>query len=242
MRITHSMILAMVGQGGDARERVNNLIDASAQTDEEKATLHARSEEVFSTLISAGVIDFEENEELGVADYYTTIDLPDDFALDQPLSPFMLAALELLEPESETYALDLISIVEATLDNPSQVLRAQERQAKDKAMSEMKADGIEYDERIEKLAEVTYPKPLEALLDAAFDRYCESVPWARDYRLAPKSVLRDMLETASDFKEYIQRYNIARSEGTLLRYLSDAYRVLERSVPLISVTITYGTP
>ena len=114
---------------------------------------------------------------------------------------------------------------------PWQVLRAQERACRDAAMASMKADGIDYDERIERLQEVTYPKPLEDLLWPAFHTYCESVPWANDYRLSPKSVLRDMLETASDFKGYIARYGISRSEGTLLRYLSDAYRVLDRTLP-----------
>ncbi len=57
------------------------------------------------------------------------------------------------------------------------------------------------------------------------------MPWANDYWLSPKSVVRDMVETASDFTGYIARYNIARSEGTLLRYLSDAYRALSRTVP-----------
>ena len=111
------------------------------------------------------------------------------------------------------------------------MLRAQERAARDKAMAEMKADGVDYDERMERLAEVTYPRPLEDLLAAAFERYCQEVPWARDFELSPKSVVRDMVETASDFKTYVQRYKIARSEGTLLRYLADAYRVLDRTVP-----------
>ena len=136
-----------------------------------------------------------------------------------------------MDPESDSFALDVISMAEATLENPRQVLRAQERAARDKAMQDMKADGIEYEERLERLAEITYPRPLEELLDAAFERYCREVPWARDFQLEPKSVLRDMLESASDFKGYVQRYGIARSEGTLLRYLSDAYRVLDRTVP-----------
>ena len=122
-------------------------------------------------------------------------------------------------------------MVESTLDDPRQVLRAQERKARDAAIASMKADGIEYEERMERLEEVTYPKPLEELLDAAYERYCQDVPWARDFELSPKSVLRDMIETVSDFKEYVGRYGIARSEGTLLRYLSDAYRVLARTVP-----------
>ncbi len=165
-------------------------------------------------------------------EYSLTVDLPEDFALDQPLSPFLLAALELLDPESETYTFDLISMVEATLEDPKQVLRAQERQARDAAMAAMKADGVEYEERLERLQDITYPKPLENLLDAAFAQYCTKVPWAADYELSPKSVLRDMLESAADFKGYIQKLGIARSEGILLRYLAEAFRSLDRTVPL----------
>lgn len=165
-------------------------------------------------------------------EYSLTVDLPEDFALDQPLSPFLLAALELLDPESETYTFDLISMVEATLEDPKQVLRAQERQARDTAMAAMKADGVEYEERLERLQDITYPKPLEDLLDAAFAQYCTKVPWAADYELSPKSVLRDMLESAADFKGYIQKLGIARSEGILLRYLAEAFRSLDRTVPL----------
>ena len=230
LRITHSMVLALVSRGGDAWARVAELVGESAQTPEQKARLLQRASEIFETLMDTGVVVKTEAEE-GGAEYALTVDLPDDFALDQPLSPFLLEALELLDPESETYALDVISLVEATLDDPRQILRAQQRQARDKAMLEMKADGLEYEERMERLAEVTYPKPLEDLIEFAFDKYRRAVPWANDYWPSPKSVLRDMVETASDFKGYVNRYGIARSEGTLLRYLSDAFRALDRTVP-----------
>ena len=230
MRITHSMVLAEVVQGGNARARVDQLIDDSLQPDEEKVKLHVRAAEVLQTLIDAGVVvhDVDEN---GQDAYSVTMDLPEDFALDQPLSPFLLAALELLDPESPEYAFDLVSMVEATLEDPRQVLRAQERKARDAAMAEMKMDGVDYDERLERIAEVTYPKPLEDLLDAAFGKYCDAVPWARDYCLRPKSVLRDMLESAADFKGYIQKLGIMRYEGILLRYLSEAFRGLDRTIP-----------
>ena len=239
LRITHSMVLSMVEQGGDARAHVSELIAASLQTDEEKLKLNARADEIFATLIDSGVVvraevppapDAPVDAEAEV-DYALTVDLPEDFALDQPLSPFLLAALELLDPESETYTLDLISMVEATLEDPKQVLRAQERAERDRAMAAMKADGIDYEERLERLQEVTYPKPLEEMLAGAFAQYCAEVPWANDYELSPKSVLRDMLESASDFKGYVQKLKIARSEGILLRYLAEAYRSLDRTVP-----------
>ena len=258
LRITNSMVLSMVERGGDARARVSELIEASLQTPEEKLKLEARASEIFATLIDTGVVVREEapgnvdapsdtdapggagtssgadasTDAAPRVEYSLTVDLPEDFALDQPLSPFLLAALELLDPESETYTFDLISMVEATLEDPKQVLRAQERQARDAAMAAMKADGVEYEERLERLQDITYPKPLEDLLDAAFAQYCAKVPWAADYELSPKSVLRDMLESAADFKGYIQKLGIARSEGILLRYLAEAFRSLDRTVPL----------
>lgn len=258
LRITNSMVLSMVERGGDARARVSELIEASLQTPEEKLKLEARASEIFATLIDTGVVVREEapgnvdapsdtdapggagtssgadasTDAAPRVEYSLTVDLPEDFALDQPLSPFLLAALELLDPESETYTFDLISMVEATLEDPKQVLRAQERQARDAAMAAMKADGVEYEERLERLQDITYPKPLEDLLDAAFAQYCTKVPWAADYELSPKGVLRDMLESAADFKGYIQKLGIARSEGILLRYLAEAFRSLDRTVPL----------
>ena len=230
MRITHSMVLAEVEQGGNARARVDQLIEDSLQPAEEKVKLHVRAAEVLQTLIDADVVVHEVDEN-GEDVYSVTMDLPEDFALDQPLSPFLLAALELLDPESPEYAFDLVSMVEATLEDPRQVLRAQERKARDAAMAEMKMDGVDYDERLERIADVTYPKPLEDLLDAAFSKYCDAVPWARDYCLRPKSVLRDMLESAADFKGYIQKLGIMRYEGILLRYLSEAFRGLGRTIP-----------
>lgn len=258
LRITNSMVLSMVERGGDARVRVSELIEASLQTPEEKLKLEARASEIFATLIDTGVVvreevpgdvdapgDMDAPSDAGTSsgadtstdapprvEYSLTVDLPEDFALDQPLSPFLLAALELLDPESESYTFDLISMVEATLEDPKQVLRAQERQARDAAMAAMKADGVEYEERLERLQDITYPKPLEDLLDAAFAQYCTKVPWAADYELSPKSVLRDMLESAADFKGYIQKLGIARSEGILLRYLAEAFRSLDRTIPL----------
>ena len=254
LKITHSMVLNIIEQGGDARARTIALIDSSLQSPEDKARLRIRAEDLFTTLESAGVVrhdwldregdvvqNGDSDELVSLAegaergwrpDYYVTVDMPQDFALDQPLSPFMLAALELLDPESDDYELDLISMAEATVEDPIRVLRAQERRAKDRAMAEMKADGIGFEERLEKLEEVTYPKPLEEMLEGAFALYCESVPWAAEHELLPKSVVREMVEGGHTFNSYVAAYNLARSEGILLRYLSDVYRVLDRTIPL----------
>ncbi|CAA9211775.1 MAG: Putative helicase [uncultured Actinomycetospora sp.] len=158
-------------------------------------------------------------------------DLQVDFALNQPLSPFALAAFDLVDKESPTYALDVLSVVEATLDDPKQVLRAQEHKARGEAVQAMKAEGIEYEERMELLEDVTWPKPLAELLGAAYESYRAGHPWVADHELAPKAVVRDLYERAMTFTEYVSYYGIARSEGLVLRYLTDAYRALRQTVP-----------
>jgi hypothetical protein len=129
------------------------------------------------------------------------------------------------------YALDLISVIEATLDDPRPVTSQQQFLARGEAVAAMKAEGIEYDQRMELLEEITHPKPLKAFLDAAFETYSASQAWVTDFELKPKSVVRDMYERAMTFGDYVNYYKLARSEGLVLRYLSDAYRAARQTIP-----------
>ena len=167
----------------------------------------------------------------GRPDRPVTVHLQANFALNQPLSPFALAALELLDPESPSYALDVVSVIEATLEKPRQILSAQQKKARGEAIAAMKADGIEYDQRMAMLEEVTYPQPLAELLGEAFEVYRKAAPWVGDFELAPKSVVRDMYERAMNFGEFVQFYGLARSEGIVLRYLADCFKALRQTVP-----------
>jgi hypothetical protein len=160
-----------------------------------------------------------------------TVDLQPDFALNQPLSPFAVAALDLLDRTSPTYALDVLSVLEATLEDPRQVVAAQRSKARGEAVAAMKAEGIEYDERMELLETVTHPQPLKDLLEHAYEAYRRGHPWVADHELRPKSVARDMAERAMTFTEYVGFYGLARSEGLVLRYLADAYKALRQTVP-----------
>jgi hypothetical protein len=189
------------------------------------------------SLLQAGVI--ERGGGAPDADgrrYRLTVDLPPDFALNQPLSTFALAAVDVLDTSSETYALDVVSVIEATLEDPRQILAAQLKKARGEAIAQMKADGIEYDERIELLDDVTYPKPLDELLGHTFEVYLQSNPWAADGHLSPKSVVREMWERAMTFREFVSVYGLTRSEGAVLRYLSDAFKALRSGVPAAART------
>lgn len=233
MRVTHSMVLGVIGRGeeweGEALNTMQMLIFDSHEP-KAKQFEHARTAiEIFRTLRNGGIV--EVHEQNGERLLRLTVDLQSNFALNQPLSPFALAAIELLDPESPGYALDVISVIEATLEDPRAILRAQEHRARGEAIGAMKAEGIEYDERMELLEEVSYPKPLDELLSAAFHEYVKEVPWARDYELRPKSVVRDMIERAFGFRDIVSFYGLGRAEGGVLRYLSDAFRAIERTVP-----------
>jgi hypothetical protein len=186
---------------------------------------------IYRALLAGGVIEAVDPPDAEGRVVRVTADLQHDFALDQPLSLFALAALELLDPDSVDYAHDVVSVIEATLDDPRAVLMAQQFRARGEAVAAMKAEGMEYEERMELLEDVTWPKPLADLLDGTFISYAKGHPWVTEHELSPKSVVRDMHERAMTFGEYIGHYGLSSTEGLLLRYLADAYRALRRTVP-----------
>jgi superfamily II RNA helicase len=222
--VSHSMVLNVLHRPGE--DQLRQLIERTHEPPDVQARMLEQAEEIVEAMIAAEVVERAEDGRLRL-----TVELQPDFALNQPLSPFAVAALQLLDRESPSYALDVLSVLEATLDDPRQVLAAQRNKARGEAVAQMKADGIEYEERMELLEDVTYPKPLEELLGHAFETYRQTQPWVGDYALAPKSVARDMYERAMNFVEYVGFYGLARSEGLVLRYLADAYKALDRTVP-----------
>ncbi|GGK87328.1 DEAD/DEAH box helicase [Salinibacterium xinjiangense] len=243
MKVSHSMILNVIARGGDAFGTMRDLIFDSHESWNGKLALARQALAIYRTLRAAGVVEqitvpvmalydgelvetFEESIEIRL-----TVDLQPNFALNQPLSPFALAVFELLDPESPTYPLDMISILESTLDDPRPVLQQQQFMARGEAVAAMKAEGIEYDQRMELLEQVTWPKPLEELLDAAFEQYSATQPWIGDFALSPKSVVRDMYERAMTFADFTGFYQLAPREGLVLRYLSDAYRAARQTIP-----------
>ncbi|MGV8882256.1 MAG: DEAD/DEAH box helicase [Rhodoglobus sp.] len=231
MQVSHSMILNVIARAsGSSTETaftaMRDLIFDSHETWNNKLALARRALSIYRTLRTAEVVTQSADGTIAL-----TVDLQANFALNQPLSPFALAVFEILEPDSPTYALDMISVLEATLDDPRPVLSQQQFQARGEAVAAMKAEGIEFDERMELLENVTWPKPLEELLDAAFETYSASQPWIGDFALSPKTVVRDLYERAMTFADFIGYYKLARSEGLVLRYLSDAYRAARQTIP-----------
>src|ERR687895_986759 len=229
--VTHAMLLNVISRPGDAFTAMRHLLEDNHEPRARQRRHIRRAIAIYRALRTAGVV--EELPEPDAEGRRVRIigDLQLDFALNQPLSPFALAAVELLDRESPQYAMDVLSVLEATLDDPRPVLQAQQKKARGEAVAAMKAEGIEYEERMALLEDVTYPRPLDELLHAALETYRRGHPWVEDAHLSPKSVARDMFEKSMTFVEYVGHYGLARSEGLVLRYLADAYRALRQTVP-----------
>ena len=236
MQVTHAMLLNVIGRGGDAFQIMRDLIFESHEPWKRQLALARQALAIYRTLRTAEIVEQVGGGIGEHADIRLMVDLQPNFALNQPLSPFALAVFDLLDQHSPTYALDMISVVESTLDDPRPVLSQQQFIARGDAVAAMKAEGIEYDQRMELLESITHPKPLEGLLGEAFQTYSRSQPWIGDFELSPKSVVRDLYERAMTFVDYINFYKLARSEGLVLRYLSDAYRAARQTIPNESKT------
>lgn len=231
-KVSNSMLLNVLARHGDGYEHMRHLLRTNHDTRSKQNQDILTALDLFRGLVRTGVVQ-KSTKGLDIygRPYHVVRELPRDFALNQPLSPFALAALSLLDPESDTYTLDIISVFEAILDDPRQVLIAQQKQRRGEEIAQLKADGVDYTERMTIVEDITWPKPLEELLEQAYDTFAETNAWVKEFQLAPKSVVRDMLENAMTFSDLVATYGLARSEGVILRYLTDAWRTLRQSVP-----------
>jgi superfamily II RNA helicase len=231
MQVSHSMVLNVIAREGDAFREFRELIETSHEPRATQLAHLRQALAIYRTLRTAEVVTQVPDPEGGPDRIRLTVDLQPNFALNQPLSPFALAVFDLLEKDSDTYVLDMISVLESTLENPRPVLSAQQFLARGEAVASMKAEGIEYEQRMELLEQVTWPMPLEGLLGEAFETYSASQPWIGDFELKPKSVVRDLYERAMTFGDFVNFYKLSRSEGLVLRYLSDAFRAARQTIP-----------
>ncbi|MGW2012574.1 DEAD/DEAH box helicase [Streptomyces nigrescens] len=230
-RVTHAMLLSVIARPGNAFVAMRKLLEDNHEPRKNQIRHIRRAIAIYRSLVDGGIVERLAEPDAEGRIVRLTVDLQQDFALNQPLSTFALAAFDLLDPESPSYALDMVSVVESTLDDPRQILAAQQNKARGEAVAQMKADGVEYEERMERLMDVEYPKPLEELLFHAYGLYRKSHPWVGDHPLSPKSVIRDMYERAMTFTEFTSFYELARTEGIVLRYLASAFKALDHTVP-----------
>jgi hypothetical protein len=82
---------------------------------------------------------------------------------------------------------------------------------------------MEYEQRMEELEKLEYPKPLRDFIYETFNAFAERHPWVGEDNIRPKSIAREMFENFRSFAEYVLDYELQRSEGLLLRHLNSVY-------------------
>ncbi|MFV0406023.1 MAG: DEAD/DEAH box helicase [Propioniciclava sp.] len=231
LQISHALLLNVLQRDEDTGAVVLRLIDSIQPEPAVRRRLIRRAAQLGRSLLRAEVVTRLAEPTPGGRRYAVVEDLQRDFALNQPLSAFGLAVIESLDLDDPEYPVDVVSVIEATLEDPMVILLQQRFLARGEAVAEMKADGLDYDERTEALEEITWPQPLAEQLDVMQQVYAQTHPWLAETPVRPKSVVRDMYTRGMTFGQFVAHYKIQRSEGLLLRYLSDAWRALRQTVP-----------
>ena len=229
--VSHQMVMHVLDRPGDGCADLRRLLVENHETRRRQRRHIRRAVAIYRSLLEAGVVEVLEVPDDWGRRVRVTVDLQDSFALHQPLSLFAVEALGVLDPDEADYPRDVLSVVESVLENPGPVIAAQVERLRTELLGELKAQGVPYEERMERLAAVEHPKPLRDFLYGSFDVFRRHHPWVEGDNVRPKSVAREMHEQAMTFGEYVNHYGLKRSEGLLLRYLSDAYRALVQNVP-----------
>ena len=233
--VTHAMMLNVLDRPGDGCTAMKRLLVDNHEPRPRQRAHIRKAVGVFRSLIDAEIVEVLDEPDDRGRPVRVNLDLQDEFRLNQPLGLFAVEAVSVLDPETTDYHLQVLSVAESVLEDPMAVLLAQRDKARDELMTEMKTEGVEYEERMARLAEVTWPKPEAEFIEPAFDVFARHHPWVGHLRPSPKSVVRDMVEHADTFNQYVSRYGLKRSEGLVLRYLTDCYKALAQTVPTAAV-------
>ncbi len=228
--VDHGMLLNILSRETDGCRAMRNLIKDCHESAANKKKLNHRAFQLFRSLVEKKIVEFVPAVAPGYSHLRVNMDLQDDFAMNQPLSLYLLDTLPKLDKDSPEYALDVITLCESIVENPETILRIQLSKARDTRMNELKAQGMEYNQRLEELEKVEYPKPLRDFIYDTYNAFAEVHPWV-DVNVEPKSIVREMFENFSTFSGYVKQYNLQRMEAILLRHLNYVYKVLSQTVP-----------
>ena len=224
-QVSHGMLLNVLSRPGDGCAAMRALIRDCHDGERARPAHFKRAWQLFRALLGRGIIDFTDT---GLR---VNVDLQDDFSMNQTLSLYLLDTLPLLDPEAPDYALDLVTLVESILENPEVILRKQLDRLKGEKVAELKQAGVEYEERMAELEKLEYPKPQRDFIYGTFNEFAAKHPWVGEENIRPKSIAREMFEDYRSFSDYIRGYDLARSEGLLLRHLNSVFKVLAQTVP-----------
>jgi hypothetical protein len=233
--VTFGLLVNLLQSEGSRRGggygRLVELIGRSHGNDHVRARHRRTAAQRLRTLRAAGLVELRRIDGYRGAYLRPAAGLQRDFSLFHTLALYLLDTLPRVPAERETYALDVLSMVESILEDPDVILWKQLDRARGEAVAEMKAKGMEYDERMAELEKVEYPKPNRDFVYATFNEFASKHPWVGAENIRPKSIAREMVERFMTFGDYVREYELQRSEGLVLRYLSETYKTLVQTVP-----------
>jgi superfamily II RNA helicase len=229
-QVSHGMLLNVLSRRGDGCRAMRDLIRDSHEPDRAKKGHFLRGWQLFRALLGRGIVEIFPRTEEG-ARIRVNVELQEDFSMDQTLSLYLLETIPLLDADAQTHALDVLTLAESILEDPELILRRQLDRLKGRKVAEMKAEGLDYDQRMAELEKLEYPKPLRDFVYSTFNAFADRHPWVGEENIRPKSIAREMFEGYRSFSDYVQEYDLERSEGLLLRHLHGVYKVLRQTVP-----------
>lgn len=228
--VSHGMLLNVLSRPTDGCQAMRQLIRDCHEPRNAKAAHVRRGWQLFRSLVARDIIEMVPRTETG-SRLRVNVELQSDFSMDHTLSLYLHEAIPLLDRESDDYALTLLTLVESILENPNAILRRQLNRLKDQAVAAMKAEGLDYDERMAELEKLEYPKPDADFIYGSYNAFADRHPWVGEEHIRPKSIAREMFEGFRSFADYVQEYGLERVEGLLLRHLTSVYKVLRQTVP-----------
>ena len=229
-QVSHAMLLNVLARPGDGCAAMRDLIRRCHDSPNQKKSHVRRGWQLFRSLVERDIVTLAPAGS-GESKLRVNVALPEDFSLNQALSLFLLDTLPLLNREAPDYAFDVITLVESILEDPDVVLRAQLNRLKGQKVAELKAQGMEFDQRMEELEKLEYPKPRREFIYETFNAWAARHPWVGQENIRPKSIAREMFEEFRSFADYLKLYELQRAEGVLLRHLNSVYKVLAQTVP-----------
>ena len=231
--IRHGTLLNVLSRSGeDGCGELKRLISACHETETKKKALQKRGFELFRGLVEGGILTIvPPGDRLGPAKVKLDVELQDDFTMNQALGLYLLDTIPRLDSAEPDHVVNVISLIEAILEDPGAILRKQVDKEKTALIAKMKEEGYDFDDRMEALEEVEHPKPGKEFIYVTYNEFVLKHPWAKEAGVRPKSIAREMVESGSSFEDYIKTYGLERSEAILLRHLSEVFKVLVQTVP-----------
>jgi len=232
--VSHGRLLNVLSREGDGCAAMRQLIRDCHSPEAGKQSMRRHAVQLFRALVDRNIVEIMPrgaSQKLRI-----NVELQDEFSLNQTLSLYCLDTLGRLDTTAADYPLKLLSLVESILENPDAILRKQLDKLKSDKIAELKAEGVEYDDRMEALEKLEYPKPEREFIYETFNVFASEHPWIGEENIKPKSIAREMFERYSSFADYVKLYGLMRAEGLLLRHLTGVYRVLENTIPPVFKT------